>query len=238
MTTHAEPASRQSGLILLILFLVTMLVLLVLWITVGLNWNGSDDASALATIPAIAGGTIIPAATEINLPAIETLVMDSAELPTLDDSSIVPGQSAIITNQATAGSANQIPIYGEPTGDDILTVYPAGTLLTIIEPSGDYGDYPVVIDGQRWVRTQSSIGLVGWVQAAVLQAAVEIDANEPAQLLIDQVKNEPSSEQEPGQEPGQEPIQEPAQPAQQPAVENTVAPALEAQPTPTSTPAG
>ncbi len=41
--------------------------------------------------------------------------------------------------------------------------YPAGTVLTVVEAGGDFGGYPVEVEGQRWYRVRAPDGLVGWV---------------------------------------------------------------------------
>jgi hypothetical protein len=39
----------------------------------------------------------------------------------------------------------------------------------VLAPSGDYADYPVVVDGVGWVRVRAADGLVGWVQSELVE---------------------------------------------------------------------
>ena len=45
----------------------------------------------------------------------------------------------------------------------ILQRYAIGEALEVLEPSGDYADYPISIGGQEWVRVRAGDGLVGWL---------------------------------------------------------------------------
>ncbi len=45
----------------------------------------------------------------------------------------------------------------------ILQRYAVGEALEVVEPSGDYEDYPITIGGQEWVRVRAGDGLVGWL---------------------------------------------------------------------------
>lgn len=62
--------------------------------------------------------------------------------------------SAKDTTDVYADADPTAPRFGE---------YPAGTLLTVVEAGGDFGGYPVEVDGRRWYRVRAPDGLVGWV---------------------------------------------------------------------------
>jgi hypothetical protein len=69
---------------------------------------------------------------------------------------------------------------------DVLRVYPdanpraqamgeyrAPASFVVIEPGGDYTDYPVEVDTVRWYRVRAEDGLVGWAMADGLAAGGE-----------------------------------------------------------------
>jgi hypothetical protein len=56
------------------------------------------------------------------------------------------------------------------TGSMVLDSYGPGVALEVVDPSGDYGDYPVEADGHGWVRVRATDGLVGWVMTDQVEA--------------------------------------------------------------------
>jgi SH3-like domain-containing protein len=51
----------------------------------------------------------------------------------------------------------------------VLDTYGPGTLLGVLEPTGDHPGYPVLNEGQTWVRVRAVDGLVGWVMGSQVE---------------------------------------------------------------------
>ncbi len=62
----------------------------------------------------------------------------------------------------TAGGTVDVYADADPTAPR-FGEYPAGTVLAVVEAGGDFGGYPVEVDGRRWYRVRAPDGLVGWV---------------------------------------------------------------------------
>lgn len=230
--THSTPNSR--GLFWLILFLLTLLVVLIIWLTVGFRLNPDASNPNLTQIEPIAGGVVIPPPTAVPPSALADIVIDESMLSSLGDLVFVPQQPVLVTNQTTSGSADRMPIYAAPQIDaDVRDAYPSGTVLTVLEPSGDYGNYPVEIEGISWVRVRDSSGLVGWTQVGMLYPVEAVEANDAVPLILRPAVEVTTPDEQPAQAPveaiGEEAIEEVP-------LENTTEP--QAEPTPTSTPAG
>ncbi len=66
---------------------------------------------------------------------------ETASVPSLQ-----PGQTV------AADTASGLRMYTEPQLDSpVMDVYGEGALFTIVEPSGEYGMYPVVDNEREWV---------------------------------------------------------------------------------------
>lgn len=64
-------------------------------------------------------------------------------------------------------AAAAVRMYADAaTSSLVLDRFDPGALFTVVEPSGDYGAYPVENQGEGWVRVRSDDGLVGWVRVA------------------------------------------------------------------------
>lgn len=50
----------------------------------------------------------------------------------------------------------------------VLDVYAPGEAFTVLEPNGDFSDYPVAAGGATWVRVRAQDGLAGWARASAL----------------------------------------------------------------------
>ena len=62
------------------------------------------------------------------------------------------------------GEANGVRLYAD--ADPNAAVLEAAAVLaglTVVEPSGDFEDYPILRFGHNWARVRAADGLVGWV---------------------------------------------------------------------------
>ncbi len=55
----------------------------------------------------------------------------------------------------------------------VLASYDAGSALTIVEPTGVYRRYPVLVEGRMWYRVQAPDGLLGWALIDGVQVSNE-----------------------------------------------------------------
>ena len=75
----------------------------------------------------------------------------------------MPGQTVVAT-------AARVALYADVTrGALVLDTYGPGTLLAVLEPTGDHPGYPVLNEGQTWVRVRAVDGLVGWVMGSQVE---------------------------------------------------------------------
>ncbi len=81
----------------------------------------------------------------------ETTLEATVAAPVLDAGALI-----------TAGGTVDVYADADPTAPR-FGEYPAGTVLTVVEAGGDFGGYPVEVDGRRWYRVRAPDGLVGWV---------------------------------------------------------------------------
>jgi hypothetical protein len=66
----------------------------------------------------------------------------------------------------------RVQLYADAHADaHFLDSYARGGRFVVVEPTADYGDYPVVVERDEWVRVRAADGLVGWTPAASLEVA-------------------------------------------------------------------
>ena len=105
---------------------------------------GSTDAGAAAPSGEATAEVIEEATTEGTPEA-------TVAAPVLDAGALI-----------TAGGTVDVYADADPTAPR-FGEYPAGTVLAVVEAGGDFGGYPVEVDGRRWYRVRAPDGLVGWV---------------------------------------------------------------------------
>jgi hypothetical protein len=82
----------------------------------------------------------------------------------------VPTPAPIVYSAGqVVSAATEVAAYGEPSAAGAaLELYGPGAAFTVLEPGLDMGAYPILADGQSWVRVRAGDGLAGWVNAAAL----------------------------------------------------------------------
>lgn len=125
-------------------------------------WNNSRLSSSNSLEqPQPAGGALIP-------PEIAGATNAVAEIDTRQPILVQPGQVVRVT--ATRG--DRAELRADASRDAILMeILLPDIELTIVDPSGDYSQYPVIQDGITWYRVRSRDGIVGWLDGALLDLA-------------------------------------------------------------------
>jgi hypothetical protein len=122
--------------------------------------SAPERADDLALTPQ-AGGLVLP-----------TALPPATLAPTSQPASVALSGSDTLTVGQTVRAVGEQPLRLQAdahTGAPVLEVYPPGATFTVIEPSGDFTDYPVEVDNRSWYRLEAADGLVGW---AVIDAIV------------------------------------------------------------------
>lgn len=235
---ESKASTESPSLIWLFLLLVALLLILIFWVIWGANGQNDRPTGLLTPTTPVAAGAIIPlnptfqkfaeASIEItaaNSPATLTLAEQSP-------SDFQPNQTVIVSNLATFGSAGQLSLFADIyMSAPVLNVYPSGTELLVLEPTGDYSTYPVEQGGISWLRVRDGAGLIGWANREMFQPAAPLET-------VGITTSENSGTSAPGAVNAvqSEPVQAAATPMDTPTVMPTLAP--DATPTLTSTPAG
>ncbi|MBI1294559.1 hypothetical protein GC175_06335 [bacterium] len=144
------------------LIVVLLIVLLFL-----LQGNGNGVADVQTVTPAASGelGSVtFPQTGSISVTAVLT---PTAAPPATFDA----GQRVVVTNTVGQG----IRLRNQPgTGALTLEIIQEGAVFTVLNPDGDFAQYPVEADGYRWYRIQVAdtpeSNLTGWAAADFLAA--------------------------------------------------------------------
>jgi len=145
---------------------ILALVIFTLWLGFGAGRRNEAIRAEVQMTPR-AGGTVMPTSSPTPPPTATGAAASSAE-PDETSFPMRPGQRVLLVGEA----GDSIPLHADArVHAPPFNVYPAGTQLTILEPSGEYSDYPVRSDDLAWYRVRDANGLVGWIQADRLTEA-------------------------------------------------------------------
>lgn len=140
------------------LWVFGIVVMTLIAVTVGIGLAvRSDDGSAGAEVQ------ITPRSVGVSVPTSTPAEMPTPEpSPTPTPFVLAPGQVVVIAENGE----NPVVMRADANHESLLLeIYPAGTSLTILEPSGQYTEYPVTHSSGTWYRVRSEDGLVGWIDA-------------------------------------------------------------------------
>lgn len=154
--------SAPSAAMWLIGGVVFLLALFALWIGF---FNGPDPASQSANLQVAplpnAGGAQVPddaPIAEVTVPSPPADIRPAV---------LAPEQIVMVTG---AGAVGGLRVHADASQEaPILEVYIDDTVLTIVDPSGDYATYPVQNDGAAWYRVRDQNGLVSWAEGKFLK---------------------------------------------------------------------
>ncbi|MEZ4864127.1 MAG: SH3 domain-containing protein [Caldilineaceae bacterium] len=141
---------------------VIALVIVVLLLSACGRGGAAEVTPTVAATPA-AGGMVMPTA------ATPTV---AAATPTVAASTPTAVMALEIGTSVQAALPEGVRLYSDATHNAVVMgLYPADALFTVLDPSGDYADYPVEQGGLQWYRLRAADGLVGWAPADAISAA-------------------------------------------------------------------
>ena len=156
----------------IVLALFCALLLNAAWLSIRSLRGDLAESVGLQSLQPLAGGMILPGGEAlIDAPPLgETAIFSAVDMapasnllrsslpvrPLLDV--LVPGQPVV------ANDPVGVKLYSDASVNaPVMAIYAEGTAFTVLEPSGDYGAYPIEQAGHRWYRLRAADGLIGWV---------------------------------------------------------------------------
>lgn len=93
-----------------------------------------------------------------------------------DDAAPAPATSVparvVVVGETLTNPAGRVRLYADADPNArFLDSYAQGGRFMVMEPSGDFSDYPVVVADAAWVRVRAGDGLVGWTPVEALEPA-------------------------------------------------------------------
>ncbi|CAN5875325.1 hypothetical protein BH10CHL1_BH10CHL1_43770 [soil metagenome] len=148
-------ASARSPRWLTALLLLGLLAIL-FWVLYRGFASEPNVANAPSATPA-AGGMVVESTKAITGTTAGTGAAIASSSEPTKPAGLQPGQTV------AASSAGELRLYSDPsTTSPIRDVYATDALFTVLEPSGQYTEYPVLVNDQPWYRVRAADGLVGW----------------------------------------------------------------------------
>lgn len=88
-------------------------------------------------------------------------------LPADEDAEAPPTPAAYVFARGDIyTSSAQLAIFATAASSStVLDVYEPGATFTVLEPNGDFREYPVMSGGASWVRVRAQDGMAGWTKA-------------------------------------------------------------------------
>ena len=154
--TTGSSSSKTTWLIAIVAAIIVLVSILV---GIFLLLRSAEPNTAATQMTPVIGGTTAPTATPIPVKSDPT---DEAVPPA---AALAVGAVAVVASQDGLG----IRVYSDARGDAlVMDLYPDGAEFTVLEPSGEYDEYPVEQNGAQWVRVRTADGLVGWADVSEL----------------------------------------------------------------------
>jgi hypothetical protein len=139
--------------------------------TEGMTEAGTDVATESATESATeaAAETTGAAGTAATEPAVEPATEVTAAAPAATQEA--PAEPVVTLSVGeTFTTALPVRVYAMPGEESpAIALYNQGTAFIVIEPDLEHLDYPVLVEGQAWLRVRAEDGLAGWVLAGVTE---------------------------------------------------------------------
>ncbi len=129
----------------------------------------------------IACGGTTPA--QATLEQTQQAMIGGMELPAIRAESAttasVPARYLAVGDVITPVGEQPLYLYAlAEESAPVLASYDAGSALTIVEPTGVYRHYPVLVEGRMWYRVQAPDGLLGWALIDGVQVASQGASND------------------------------------------------------------
>lgn len=144
------------------------LIVILLIVLLFLLQNNDNGVADVETVTPAAAGEL----GSVTFPQTQSITVTVELTPTAPPPvTFDAGQRVVVTNTAGQG----IRLRNQPgTGALTLEIIQEGAVFTILNPDGDFAQYPVEADGYRWYRIQVAdtpeSNLTGWAAADFLAA--------------------------------------------------------------------
>jgi len=155
--------SSASGMTWIMGAVISLLVILAIFAGTRIFDNNSDTVEAEVLMTPVAGGLAVPTSTPApEATSTENVADDETDGPA---NYVQPGTRVMVATPRGNGV-----VLRADAGRDMpaMSAYDEGAFFVIVEPSGDYDEYPVESDGVEWYRIRAEDGLVGWIEAGMV----------------------------------------------------------------------